>query len=242
MAGSLLLVLGVVVAFAGWTFLFRRPPEGIWPRTWMTAAALSSFSLVALALTDRLDDVVGPVSPLAVAAGVGIGGAWLVATHVGHVVLCRLFPNFLDQVTELYSLREGDRVTTMVGPVAAMGVAEELFFRGFVQGRLGLVGSVVAYTAVQLVAGKWALTLAGFLGGVVWGLLAWWTGGLVAPVLAHVLWTGTLTFVWPLRGCGHKVGAADSAPIAGRLGDDAGTDHGDDDGSPAPVVADGRRG
>jgi hypothetical protein len=122
----------------------------------------------------------------------------------------------LDQITDLYSLREGDRVSTMVGPVVAMAGAEELFFRGFVQGRLGLVGAVAVYTAVQLVAGKWALTLAALLGAVVWGGLLWWTGGLVAPVVAHVLWTGALTFVWPLRGCGRRVGAADAAPVAGR--------------------------
>ncbi|MBA3282773.1 MAG: CPBP family intramembrane metalloprotease [Acidimicrobiia bacterium] len=227
MAGSLLLVGGLVLALAGWAFLFRRPSEGIWPRTWVTAGALSVYAVVALAVTERLDTVVGPVSLAALGAGLLVGSAWLGATHVGHAVLCRLFPGFLDQITDLYSLREGDRVSTMVGPVVAMAGAEELFFRGFVQGRLGLVGAVAVYTAVQLVAGKWALTLAALLGAVVWGGLFWWTGGLVAPVVAHVLWTGALTFVWPLRGCGRRMGAADAAPVAGQAACDR---------SPAPGV------
>lgn len=213
MAETLLVVGGVVLAGAGWTFLFRRPAAGIWTRTWLTAGALSAYALVAVAVTDRWAELLGPVSPAAVGAGVVIGGAWLVATHIGHAVLCRLFPGFLAQISDLYSLREGDRVRTMVGPVVAMAAAEELFFRGFVQGAVGLAGSIVIYTAVQVVAGKWALTLAALLGGSVWGGLAWWTGGLVAPVVAHVLWTGTLTFLWPLRGCGPKVGAADVAPL-----------------------------
>lgn len=188
---------------------------------------LSAYALVALAVTERLDTVVGPVSLAALGAGLLVGSAWLVATHVGHAVLCRLFPGFLDQITDLYSLREGDRISTMVGPVVAMAGAEELFFRGFVQGRLSLLGAVAVYSAVQLVARKWALTLAALLGGVVWGGLLWWTGGLVAPVVAHVLWTGALTFVWPLRGCGRRMGAADAAPVAGQAACDR---------SPAPGV------
>lgn len=215
MAGSLLLVVGLVIAVGGWAFLFRRPSDGIWPRTWATAALLSVYAAAALAVTERLDNVIGPISPPALGAGMVVGSAWLVATHIGHAVLCRLFPGFLDQITDLYSLREGDRISTMVGPVVAMAGAEELFFRGFVQGRLGLLGAVAVYAGVQLVAGKWALTLAALLGGVVWGGLLWWTAGLVAPVVAHVLWTGALTFVWPLRGCGRRVGAADAAPVAG---------------------------
>lgn len=215
MAEFLLLVGGLAIALAGWVFLFRRPPEGIWPRTWITAAGLSVYAMVALAVTDRLDTVMGPIRPEALAAGLSVGGAWLVATHIGHAVLRRLFPGFLDQITDLYSLREGDRISTMVGPVVAMAGAEELFFRGFVQGRLGLLGAVAVYTAVQVVAGKWALTLAALLGGIVWGGLLWWTDGLVAALVAHVLWTGALTFVWPLRGFGHRVGAADAAPVAG---------------------------
>lgn len=205
----------VLLAFAGWTFLFRRPPEGIWPRTWITAGVLSAASLAALALSGDLTSVTGPVSFEPVAAGLVIGGAWLVATHIGHTVLCRIFPGFLEQISDLYSLREGDTVRTMVGPVVAMAVAEELVFRGVVQGALGLAVGIAAYTAVQVVAGKWALTLAALLGGTVWGVLAWWQGGLIAPVLAHVLWTGMLTFVWPLRGCGRRLGAADVAPLAG---------------------------
>lgn len=216
MVASVTAVALVLLAFVGWTFLFRRPADGIWPRTWITAGVLSAASIAALALSDDLTTVLGPVGPEPVAAGLVIGTAWLVATHVGHTVLCRLFPGFLAQITELYSLREGDTVRTMVGPVVAMAVAEELVFRGVVQGAGGLVAGIVAYTAVQVVAGKWALTLAALLGGAVWGVLAWWQGGLVAPVLAHVLWTATLTFVWPLRGCGRRVGAADAAPLAGQ--------------------------
>lgn len=86
----------------------------------------------------------------------------------------------------------------MVGPIAAMGIAEELLFRGVLQGVGGIALALVAYTAVQAFERKWALALAALLGGVVWGALFAWRGGPVAPIAAHVQWTSMLTFVWSL--------------------------------------------
>jgi membrane protease YdiL (CAAX protease family) len=167
----------------------------------VAAGVLTAYALAALAASGRLDTVLGPVSPAAAGVGLGVGLAWLVATHVGHAVLCRLVPGFLAQVNDLYAIRDRSRIWFTVGAVVAMAVAEEVFFRGFLQGEVGLVAAVAAYTAVQAVERKWALGLAALLGGTVWGLLFWWTDGLVAPIVAHVLWTGALTFVWPLQGC-----------------------------------------
>lgn len=196
----MLLAAGLLLAVGVWCFLFLPPRRGLWTRTWIAAPVLTAYAVGALAATDRLDAVVGPVTPAEVGLGLGVGGAWLVATHVGHAVLCRVFPGFLAQVDDLYAVGDRSRLWSTVGAVVAMGVAEEVFFRGFVQDRVGLVAAVAAYAAVQAVERKWALVLAALLGGTVWGLLFWWSGGLVAPVVAHVLWTGMLTFVWPLRG------------------------------------------
>lgn len=198
----MLIAAGLVLAVAAWVFLFRLPREGLWPRTWVAAPMLVAYSLVALAADDRLRSTIEPVTPLEVAIGLGVGAAWLVATQVGHRILCRLFPTFLRQVNDLYRIRdETTPLWSMAGAVALMGVAEELLFRGLVQGGIGLAAAVVAYTLIQAVEGKWALGLAALLGGLVWGVLFAWRDGLVAPIVAHVLWTGTLTFVWPLKGC-----------------------------------------
>ena len=199
----MLIAAGLVLAVAAWAFLFRLPREGLWNRTWVAAPMLIGYSLVALAVDDRLRTTLEPITFIEIGAGIGVGAAWLVATQVGHRVLCRLFPAFLAQVNDLYRIRdEGTPLWSMVGAVTLMGVAEEMLFRGLVQGGVGLLAAVATYTLVQAVEGKWALGLAALLGGLVWGLLFAWRDGLVAPVVAHVLWTGTLTFIWPLRGCG----------------------------------------
>lgn len=199
---ELVVVIGaVVLATVAWAYVFLRDRADIWPRTWVAAGTLIAYSLVTLSLLDRLDEVIGPVTVTEVAIGVGVGAAWLVATHVGHAILCRLFPAFVAQIRDLYHLGEGDTVRRMVGPVVAMGVAEELLFRGVVQSIAGFAVGVAVYTAVQFVERKWALTLAALLGGIVWGGLFAWRGGIVAPIAAHLVWTGMLTFVWRLDGC-----------------------------------------
>lgn len=197
----MILVAGLFLALGVWCFLFLPPRRGLWTRTWVAAPILTAYAVGALAAEDRLADVVGPITPFALGLGLGVGGAWLIATHIGHAVLCRLFPSFLAQINDLYAIRDRNRLWFTVGAVVMMGVAEEVFFRGFVQDRVGLIAALAAYTAVQAVERKWALGLAALLGGAVWGLLFWWSGGLLAPVVAHVLWTGMLTFVWPLKGC-----------------------------------------
>lgn len=194
----------VVVAFAAWWFLFGRGRADIWVRTWVVAPALIAYSVSALAVAGRLDEVLGPVGAVEIALGIGVGVAWLVATHVGHAVLCRLIPSFGDQVEGLYDLGADDPPARVVGPLVVMAVAEELLFRGVVQTIAGFAAGLALYTLVQFVERKWALALAALLGGAIWGALYEWTGGLVAPVLAHAVWTLSLTLVWPLRGCGRE--------------------------------------
>lgn len=201
---ALVVIAAVALAFGAWLALFSDRRDDIWPRTWVIAGVLIAYSVGALALLGQLGDAVGPVGPIELAAGVAVGIGWLVATHVGHAVLCRLFPSFVDQVRDLYRLGVDDPPSRVLGPILAMAAAEEVLFRGVIQSQWGLVAGVAVYTAVQLVERKWALTLAGFLGGVVWGVLYAWTGSLLASVVAHAIWTVSLTLVWPLRGCGDE--------------------------------------
>ena len=204
-----MLVVLLALAVAGWAFMFLPDADGVWARTWMVAIVLSTAAAVGLAREGDLRTVLGPVTPFDVGLGLLVGGAWLVATHIGHTVLCRLFPSFIDRVNDLYSLKEDARIAPVVGPLVAMGITEELVFRGYVQGRLGLVVAIVAYAGVQLVVRNWALVLAAVLCGAVWGTLAWWRDGLVAAAFAHVLWTGALAFAWPLKGCKGRLGPAE---------------------------------
>lgn len=211
-AETVVLAVSIVVALGAFAYMFALPRPGIWPRTWVAAGVVGTTAVVGLAVLDRLDEVVGPLTVAELAVGLAAGGAWLVATHAGYAVVTWILPGFGHQVRDLYRLGDGDRAARMVGPIAAMGVAEELLFRGVLQGVGGFALGLVAYTAVQVFERKWALALAALLGGAVWGALFAWRGGLVAPVAAHVLWTSMLTFVWTL-GTAPRVQGTDPQPV-----------------------------
>jgi membrane protease YdiL (CAAX protease family) len=86
------------------------------------------------------------------------------------------------------------------------GFAEELFFRGAVQGTLGLVGATILFGLLHSGPGKelrlW--TLFALLAGGVLGLLMVWRGNLLGPVAGHFL-----------------VNAVNLRRLAGRAGDSA---------------------
>ncbi len=69
------------------------------------------------------------------------------------------------------------------------GFAEELFFRGAVQGTLGVVGATILFGLLHSGPGKelrlW--TLFALLAGGVLGLLMVWRGNLLAPFAGHFL-------------------------------------------------------
>jgi hypothetical protein len=197
--GELLAVSGALVLALGvWIFMFRLDRRDIWPRTWIAAAVVSAYAIGAAAALGDARTLLGPVTLEEIGIGVAAGAAWLLATHVGVRVLGRVVPGFLGELSALYQLADDDTAARIVGPLIAMAIAEELLFRGLIQGTAGFVVAVVAYGAVQLVEKKWILVLAAVLGGVVWGALFAWRGGLVAPIVAHALWTVTLTLVWRL--------------------------------------------
>ncbi len=199
-------IVVLVVTFAGWAYIFSLPRPGIWVRSWTAAGVLVAVSAGALWRAGELGDAVGTTSLSAVLLGIGAGIAWVVVTQIGHQILSRLLPSFIEQVRDLYSIAAGDRRLDVAIALVAMAVAEEFVFRMVLQREFGIIAGIVAYVAVQAVERNWALMLAGGACGTVWGLLYAWQDNLAAPLVAHVIWTGTLTFFWPLRGCdGNRV-------------------------------------
>lgn len=71
----------------------------------------------------------------------------------------------------------------------ASGIGEELFFRGALQPRVGLVLASLAFGAVHFVPRRDMLPWSGFAvaAGLLFGALFEWTGNVVAPVVAHIV-------------------------------------------------------
>jgi membrane protease YdiL (CAAX protease family) len=87
----------------------------------------------------------------------------------------------------------------------AAGIGEELLFRGVLQAEMGLVSASVIFGflhmsgASTVVFGCWVMLMGGLLGG-----LAIWTGGLMAPIVAHAVYdAAAMSYIrWDV-GCGR---------------------------------------
>lgn len=71
----------------------------------------------------------------------------------------------------------------------ASGLAEEMFFRGALQPRVGLVAASVLFACMHFVPRRTLLpwTIFALGAGLLFGALFTWTGNLLAPVTAHIV-------------------------------------------------------
>ena len=157
-----------------------------------------AFALVAGAigaLSGR--NAFGPGGPLPLALSLGV------ATAVGTVALgllaYKVLPVFRKLAGEVApSVLDGTRGRDLVLLAVLSGVGEEALFRGALQPEVGIVAASLLFGALHLGPDRryllwtaWAVG-AGFLFG---GLYAW-TGGILAPLVAHALHNGATLLLW----------------------------------------------
>lgn len=131
--------------------------------------------------------------------GLSSGVATACGTVALGVVLYRLLPVLREISDELAPLLvDGARVRDLVLVSVMSGVGEEALFRGALQPVLGIVITSLLFGALHvgpnrryLVWTVWAVG-AGFL----FGALYEWTGGILAPVTAHVLHNAATLLLW----------------------------------------------
>jgi membrane protease YdiL (CAAX protease family) len=87
----------------------------------------------------------------------------------------------------LAQLLQGIEPAETLALAALSGFAEELFFRGAVQGAWGIVPATALFAALHVGPAKafrlWTLFAA--VAGLSLGLLAQWRGNLLGPIVAH---------------------------------------------------------
>ncbi len=189
-------LVGLVVAAIAWALLFARGRDGFWTRAALAGAVIGAYGLVAQrrALGElfafRATDVAIGVLSAAVLWGV----FW-----VGDRLVTRLFPKMSSEVDDLYTVRGETTTARMPIVLAVIGPAEEVFWRGFIQARAGIVVALVAYALVHVWERKPILLLAAVVGGAFWGAIFAWTGTLGAPIISHLLWDLAIIVWFPTR-------------------------------------------
>ncbi len=89
---------------------------------------------------------------------------------------------------------------SLVLSLVIMVPSEELFWRGLTQGWFGetwtaATGALVAlagYVVVNAASRSLPIVAGAVVGGALWGGLAWWSGGVLASLASHILWTGCM--------------------------------------------------
>jgi uncharacterized protein len=194
-----LAVVGPILHAASWALVRWRG--------WSILAA----SGVTVGLLGIVVAVIGPVSAATrfdVLPAVGIGlasGAVLYGATVVFMAGAHRIPAVARHTADLYA-EEGSRAATLAVSVLVSAPGEELLWRGAVLGVLSAtldstaLAAVVAwagFVAVNAISGRIPIVLGAVVGGGVWTALAWWTGGVAAPIACHALWTGLMVLFPP---------------------------------------------
>lgn len=119
-----------------------------------------------------------------------------------------IFPFADDQVDRVYGMKDGsDPVVIALLLLFLIGPAEEMFWRGFVQNRLGdVIGPLASmsvtcavYALVHIWSFNFMLVMAALVAGAVWGFLYWLKPSwLPALVISHALWDALVFVILPI--------------------------------------------
>jgi CAAX protease family protein len=172
---------------------------------WTTVGMVSFFSgVVALAVAPPPLSGGVPVW-LAGVSGFAAGLALYVGTGVFIRMMRNRWPALMRDADDIYGNR-GSRSGLAAAAAGVVAVGEELFWRGFAQRELAarfdsaaaaMIATLAAYVATSAASRNLSIVLAALVGGAVWGALAWWSAGVLAGIVSHVVWT-TLMVARPL--------------------------------------------
>ncbi|MBS1693991.1 MAG: CPBP family intramembrane metalloprotease [Actinobacteria bacterium] len=137
----------------------------------------------------------------AVAQAVALGSALLAVFLLGGLIVSRLAV-LREPVAHLLAHgRTADSLALVLTVAAVNGIAEELYFRGALYAALparhAVVGTTLIYTAVTAASGIVLLAFAALVLGAVTGLQRHRTGGILGPIVTHLIWSGGMVLLLP---------------------------------------------
>jgi membrane protease YdiL (CAAX protease family) len=176
--------IGLAMAFGMFALTFRGPRAKFWER--MT---LTGFVLGAMALANDDDLRRLRFRERDVALGLLSAAGLYAIFRVGDRTARAVMPKGSKEIGDIYALRSLRPKAEIATRLAAViGPAEELFWRGFVQRRIGAPGAALTYGGAHLVTGNATLIGAATVAGIYWGLLRALGMSMPALITSHVAW------------------------------------------------------
>ena len=198
----------VIVAGVFWFWMFSPCTKEIisfWP---VMALATGILAVSAIAIDGKsifrssrkltFDIVIGLIS------AVGIYAIFFIGKDLSEFIL----PFASGQIGRVYETRSQGNLW-IVGCLLLLWIcpAEEIFWRGFVQRRLGerygpivaFAQTLVLYTLVHIWSLNLMLLAAAFICGLVWGAMYWIFGSIRPGLISHAVWDVLIFVVFPLN-------------------------------------------
>jgi len=204
-----IVAIGLAMAFGLFGLTFRGPRAKFWERMTVTGFVLGTMALANDAELRRLRFRERDVA-LGLASAAGLYAIFKVGDRLARVVMPRGSKEIGD-IYALRSLRPKAEIATRLA--AVIGPAEELFWRGFVQKRIGAAGSVMAYGGAHLVTENATLIGAATVAGLYWGLLRAIGMSMPALITSHVAWDIWIFLLAPTEP--EQAPVADGDPATG---------------------------
>jgi membrane protease YdiL (CAAX protease family) len=194
--------LGLFVTMLAWRLVTVRGRD-----VWLTIPPLLGvLGLASILLWSKVPAPAPAGSNATGAIGVlAIGAATGIALYIGTLVFVALaqhVPAFARQTAAAYRrAATADPRRELVLSLLLAVPGEELFWRGIAYRAVAETASTAGVAAIAVcllyvvanIPSRSLPIIAGALvGGAVWGALAWWTGGVLAPLASHILWTGLM--------------------------------------------------
>jgi uncharacterized protein len=193
------IAVGIAAQVVVWRLVVRdRLP--FWPATATTFAVIGIASLLAGDPSCCREIEVAVASGVGVVSGLALYGATRVVVDVA-----AQHHSVRGAVASVYGRSKETTVFTTLALTLVIAVpGEETFWRGLVLPELSeattpATGALLSWAAAVGVNAAWSsgpLLAGAAVGGALWTGLATWSGGLLAPIASHLVWTG-LMLVWP---------------------------------------------
>jgi membrane protease YdiL (CAAX protease family) len=178
------LAIGLGMAFGLFGLTFRGPRAKFWERMTLTGFLLGTM---ALANDDELRRL--RFRERDVALGLLSAAGLYAIFQTGDRMARAVMPKGSQEIGDIYALRSLRPKAEIATRLAAViGPAEELFWRGFVQRRIGAPGAALTYGGAHLVTGNATLIGAATVAGIYWGLLRAIGVSMPALITSHVAW------------------------------------------------------
>lgn len=199
---DLALSLAVFVAWLVAAALSRH--TGLWLALGGLSVVLAAAAIVVegsrlrALLTVQLRPIVG---------GLLVGGLATLLTRPLYEVTARIVPTLTSDVALLYGRLGATAPAWASLALVIIVVAEEIVWRGAVQGALqrsygvglGVLLAAALYALALVPVGSPVLVLVAFACGLLWSGLRAATASLTAPLIAHLLWDQVVLYLAPLQ-------------------------------------------